>query len=67
MVDLAESDAWAAVSQAAGLNWRAASEESSVELLRSFWAFGVDGLSNIGESLIESILPVVQVIVINRS
>jgi len=64
-VSLTEGNTWAAVGHTASLDWRTASEESSGVLLGLNWALGVDSLTNVGEGLVETIFPVVDVLVIN--
>jgi len=65
VMDLSESYARAAVSETAGLNWGAASKEGVGELLSILWRLSVDSLTNVSESLVETIFPVVDIVIVD--
>ena len=46
-----------------GINRRAAGEEAVGPLLGVLWALGVDGLASIAQDVVESLLPVVDIVV----
>jgi len=65
VMNLSESDARAAVCKTAGLDGRAAAEESAGELLSILWALGVHGLANVSEGLVETVFPVIDVAIVD--
>jgi len=67
VMGLAESDAWNAVSDQASVNRREAGEKAVAPVLGVLWALGVDGLASVAQDMVEAFLPVVDIVVTDRT
>jgi len=67
VVGFTKGDAWAAVGYQAGINGAAAAKEAVAPRLSTLWTLGVDSLSSIAQDLIEAVLPVIDIIIIDRT
>jgi len=65
MMNLAEGHTWAAVGDEAGVNWVAAAKEGLAPFLGVHTALGVDDLAGIAKNVVESVLPVLDIVVVD--